>query len=345
MLSANLEVFFPELKGYFKCPVCLTDIPLHEESGISEAHIIPKAAKGKLKTYLCTKCNSTFGSQQDKWFGEWVRLANQETPTMLATNIRDGYFEIDGIKIHGNWRIDPQNKLCFYYYKDKNSPTVNELIEKKFREHPPRITVQVPLPLLRHQKMIEMGFLTAGYLMWFGVLGYSWVLQRHLDPIRQQILNPDKDILEARFIAYCQNIKWQPWIGLINIANEIALVTGIENFLVVFPPLDQPQIYSRLGNDFAGLIGSNIRPFCFSKPYYGPAICVTLDNRILVAPDMIGMIIQKDIPNILIHFDTEYPEPQILYPLSEDEAEQQMKSPEAIIRNMDIRPIEERNQS
>jgi hypothetical protein len=333
MLSDNLAVFFPELKGCFRCPVCLTDIPLDEKNRISEAHIIPKAAQGKLKTYLCAKCNSTFGKQQDKWFGEWVRLANQETPTVLATNIRDKYFELDGVKIHGEWKIDSNKNLCFYIHKDRNSPEVNKLVEKKFMNHPHQITVNVPLPVLRHQRMIEIGFLTAGYLLWFGVLGYSWVLQHHLDSIREQILNPEKNVLGVRFIAYCKHIKWQPWVGLMNIANETALVAGLENFLFVFPSIHQPEIYSSLGNDFSGLSGSNIRPLRFSQPFYGPAVCVTVNDRMLVAPDM---IMQRDIPTILIHFDTKYSEPQILYPLGESETDQHIKNPEAIIRNINM---------
>lgn len=91
MLSENLQVFYPSLKNHFMCPTCLRKIPLNEKHNISEAHIIPNSAGGKLKTYLCRDCNSMFGTKQDKWFGELIRIADDENASFLSTAIKDGY--------------------------------------------------------------------------------------------------------------------------------------------------------------------------------------------------------------------------------------------------------------
>jgi hypothetical protein len=67
--------FFPSTKNHFMCPTCLDKIPLTQKDLISEAHIIPESAGGKPETFLCRKkCNSFFGTNQDKWFGEIIRL-------------------------------------------------------------------------------------------------------------------------------------------------------------------------------------------------------------------------------------------------------------------------------
>jgi hypothetical protein len=70
----NLKCFYPDLNDYFICPTCFSKIPIKETGSISEAHIIPKAAGGSFKTFLCCKCNSLFGSHQDKWFGEFIKI-------------------------------------------------------------------------------------------------------------------------------------------------------------------------------------------------------------------------------------------------------------------------------
>ena len=54
MLSENLEMFYPEHKNSFMCSACFSVIPISNLDQISEAHIIPKSAGGKLKTF-CVK--------------------------------------------------------------------------------------------------------------------------------------------------------------------------------------------------------------------------------------------------------------------------------------------------
>jgi hypothetical protein len=50
--------------------------------------------------------------------------------------------------------------------------------------------ISIPMPILENRHLIDVGLITAAYLLWFRELGYSWALQRHLDPIREIILNP-----------------------------------------------------------------------------------------------------------------------------------------------------------
>ena len=287
MLSKNLEVFFPKLRDCFMCPTCLTAIPLHKKERITEAHVIPRAARGKLKTFLCKKCNSHFGTKQDKWFGEHLKLINKEIPTLLATDIKDGRFWLDDIQINGTWKIGQNKELIFYVLENLNPPWKNEYIKKKYKKHPPKVSLKVSIPILKQKRMIDMGFLTAAYLMWFGALGYSWVLQDHLNLVREQILNPEKNILKNNFIARCEGIRWkEPWYGLVTIAGEIVLAMGLEDCLIIFPPADRPEIYSKLGNDFSGYIGTDIRQIELRpRPYYGPPVWVMFDNRLMVVPN------------------------------------------------------------
>lgn len=333
MLSKSLEYFYPELKGYFLCPTCLTAIPLHNKKLITEAHIIPKKAQGRIRTYLCKKCNSLFGSKQDKWFGERVRLSIEDAASIFATDIRDGCFWIDNIRVNGHWEEKRNGGFSFYIHKDRNSPEINKLMQEKFGARPPKISLSFSIPILGQERMIEIGFLTAGYLMWFGALGYSWVLQSHLNTIREQILNPEKDILKAKFIAYCNKVKWKPWVGLITISGEIVLTMGLENAFVLFPPMDRPEFYSKLGNDFTGKIGKNIRPLQFwQKTYYGEPICLAFDNRMLVVPDK---MVDEGKPNLIMQFISGYDKAQLLYPVSKEKFNQETKSSGAIKIHID----------
>ena len=61
--------------------------------------------------------------------------------------------------------------------------------------------LKVPFPIMKESHQIDVGFLTAGYLMFFAMFGYSWVLQAHLDPVRKQILHPREEVNHPRLKA------------------------------------------------------------------------------------------------------------------------------------------------
>jgi hypothetical protein len=325
MLSHNLESFCPELKDHFMCPVCLTAISLDDKKRITRAHIFPKAAKGKLLTFLCDKCNGVLGTRQDKWFGEYLKILNQRAPSMPAIDIKDGFFFIDGIKVNGRWEEGEHGGLEFLIHIDRNPPKIIELMKQKFENQPPTFKVEFSLPILAKRKLVEVGLLTAGYLLWFRSLGYSWVLQGYLDPVREQILKPEEDILKTRFIAYCKGVRWSPWIGLVTISSEIMLTMGIEDSLVLFPPADRPNLYSTLCQDFQGKIGKNFRLLQFSlRPYYGPKVAVLFDNRYLVAPNMIRSMGLYD---LVIFFSSQDTRAVLLGPTTREISKELKKSP------------------
>ena len=49
-----------------------------------------------LATWLCRWCNSRFGTHQDKWLGEYLRLSKQENSSFLHAKHQAGFFEIGG---------------------------------------------------------------------------------------------------------------------------------------------------------------------------------------------------------------------------------------------------------
>jgi hypothetical protein len=322
--AANLHAHRPELREHFLCPTCLTVIPLQEKHRISEAHIIPKAAGGTAETYLGKKCNDRFGSRQDKWLGEWVRLAKDPARSLLSTKIKDGHFWIDEMKVNGSWERDQKGELFFHIHGPQNAPATITAIEQKFAARPWRVNVRVSLPLLRQQRMSMVGFLTAGYLMWFKALGYSWVLQPHLDPVREQIMHPEKDILGTSFFVFAEGQRWQPWIGLLSFEDELALTVGLDNVLVFFPPVDRPHLYSTLGR-LSEIPSPTIRTFQYpSRPYVGPAVHVAFKNRLLVSPDTEG---SGRCQPIFLYL-TEDMKAHRLYPISEERFQQIAQLPD-----------------
>ena len=323
MLSTNLKMFFPEYNNHFMCPTCQKVINIDRLCDISEAHIVPKSAKGTLKTFLCKNCNSIFGAKQDKWFGDIVRIANDRNPSILGTGIKERYFLIDGIKVNGHWERSQDGNLSFYIYEDKNSPNINELVNNKFRTNPKSIDVSFPLPILKNRHLINVGYLTAAYLMWFGYLGYSWALQNHLDIIRQQITNPDKEIIEPKYVFNVESVDWNPWVGLITFLDDVVPAFGLKKQLVILPPRDRPKYYDSLKNVETTISLSDIKVLELpSRPFYGPPVIVLYENRLITCPTLSNNS-YKDILTVLFTRDSK--EAKILKPIEKEEFDELKK--------------------
>jgi hypothetical protein len=145
-LAQHLHRFYPELSDCFVCPTCLAKIPLSKTSQISEAHIIPDAAGGRLRTYLCRDCNSMFGAKQDKWFGEYAHL-RKEKKDLLETRVKAGYFKIDGIRYGGTFTADRKHGLELIINKNRTEPEALKELERRSRmEGFDNAQISIPIP-------------------------------------------------------------------------------------------------------------------------------------------------------------------------------------------------------
>jgi hypothetical protein len=290
-VARSATLFYPECRDNFICPTCLGRVPVSDTDRITDAHILPKAVGGGLLTLLCKTCNNTFGAHQDRWMGELLRLVKTNS-TILKDGSQQGHFEIDGIRVNGRYRVREEGGLDLFVLPNKNSPPTLRILDDRFaqfRSGQKDLSVTLPLPLLANKRLVSVGFLTAAYLLWFKELGYSWALQNHLDDVRQQIRNPDAAVLSDNFNAWSTGATFKtPWIGVGKVGDETALMAGLANRIVFFPPADRPDgFYSRLPTDFSGMKIGDIRPLRFYKQhsFEGP-LGVLYGDRLIVAPDV-----------------------------------------------------------
>ncbi len=325
-ISRNLELFYPDLKGLFICPTCLKRISLNDMHLISEAHIVPKSAGGRLTTFLCRECNSLFGSNQDKWFGDVIDTEFLSRKSILYTSYKRSFFYIDGLKVNGRWEISSKNEFRFIICPNRNSPDVNDIVKKKFSRQIPNINVKIPFPILEKKELVNVGLLTAGYLMWFSVMGYSWVFQNHLNCVREQIVSPNKNIINN--YAFTVNSNHELWYGFSHIGKEYAPAFGINDLMVVYPPSDLPDLYKTLETNYQDTSLFKFHRFDTTKKKVVPPTILMYDNRVLIAPDTLENA--KDTLTIII-YSRDNPNGSFFTPISKEEFERNKNFNDTVI--------------
>jgi len=302
--NAALVQFDPAYAGQFVCPTCLRRYPVDALGDITEAHVIPQSAGGKLSTLNCRQCNSGAGGRQDKWFGEYLYLRSGNR-SLLATRHQTGTFNIDEVRVSGEFRVGPDGASEFYIWQNRTSPAaLRRLFEKVASRDVKGHSFHVPL--LANRKLVDVGALTSAYLLWFRALGYSWSLQSQLAPVRALIKDPASPLAARTFAAHLPGGFFdEPWIGIGKVAGELALLAAIGDHVVFFPPADSVDFYSKMPKDLRGAEFEDGRALRFDvrHAFEGP-IGVLYEGRHIIVPDVLRELGKVKDPSFL-HFSAD----------------------------------------
>lgn len=312
-LSEDLCKFDSNLNGKFMCPVCSDIYEARDKVNITDAHIIPEAAGGKLLTLLCRSCNSIFGSNQDKWFGEYLNVVLGKGKTVLSAKTKSKYVNINGESIRGDIKEMNGGDIHVYLYENHNPPGKLDALKLGAS-----MTMSFKIPLSEKTKLIEIGYLTAAYLMWFKQLGYSWAMQSHLKEIKEQIQNPNKSILENIYmIDISEHNVLSPWIGVLDIGDNAYPCAAIFDNLVVFPTFSDRSPYETIQGIFKKTKNVEFHSLNVSNAHnhVGPMV-LAYKNTMLVAPDIIssGKLIAENV----LFFPNSKDSPHWLKPVSKE---------------------------
>ncbi|MDM3870743.1 HNH endonuclease [Porticoccus sp. W117] len=287
-LARDLSKFDRKYKNIFICPTCLKTIELNAKK-ITDAHIVPDSVGGKELTLLCRPCNSKFGSNQDKWFGEYLDFLfkDEVEKNLFSTKTQPKYIEINGVRVRADVEQSTDSNIQVLMYEDRNPPGVIDSIN-----YSDSLTMSFEVPLLKNEHHVKVGYLTAAYLAWFKQLGYSWAFQSHLDIIRKQILNPNEEIMPACFLAnFPENKKIEPrvGVGIIEYLGASYPCCFVVDRLVLFPSYSHKSLYEDIEGEEGKQIKAKFYGVNISKAHEHVApMAVIHGGKLVIFPDKTG---------------------------------------------------------
>ncbi|TMV13309.1 HNH endonuclease [Arenibacterium halophilum] len=299
-ISRELETFDAGLKNIFKCPICLRDLPVgnidskDRQFSIDEEHIIPKSVGGKITIFLCKSCNNTAGSKHTKWLGEYIEIFEGKAPFHASGKKQKATATADGYTINGTLKVAEGGDLEFVALRSHSHPHA-------FEGHVnapsgSKLTVQVDVPAYRQEKLVGVGFLAAAYELWFKNFGYSFVLQKSLDIVREQISNPEEDIIDWCYTIDTEEyfgegqILREPAIGVMRFGQDHFAIAVIFNQIVILPSPTKQHPDRAHYKEIRHLLLSlkpQIAPR-FQNRCTGPGYMICGDD-LIVRPDMVDL--------------------------------------------------------
>ncbi len=226
------------VSGVYVCPLCLTphgrDCVKGPDPHLTLEDIPPKKAGGRPLVLTCRKCNNEAGHTIDARLGERVDLIealrgrpSTRPPKLTATfTTPNGEVDLKGLPAAG-----PSVRLH------------SEAVRRALGSGPAQLS-KITVPL--NDRGVQLSMLRAGFLAAFAQLGYHYALCSQLDRVREQIANPEDQIL-GQWVFYAVDPAQRQERSLMEIDEPVpCLVAMWDGFTIFLPVHDSPPGWENL---------------------------------------------------------------------------------------------------
>ncbi|MBS1556719.1 MAG: hypothetical protein JSU09_17505 [Bacteroidetes bacterium] len=256
LFSQNLEWvkehpsirFEPDFKNGYICPLCFDtflqkDLDSRLENFLTLEDIPPKSLGGKPLALTCKKCNSRSGHELD------IHLLNNlletDSKQFLPRSRSKATFELNGNEVNGVLEVDTKGGLTLNLQTQRSNPDqakkfMSDLIPPRTIYnpifHPHKMyengfktpTFHMKLNKISNERRAEVALLRVAYLIAYSTLGNAFLINGGLYKVREQLLNPDKEILSKVFWLNYDFPKEMEGVNIITLPKELRC------FLVIF---------------------------------------------------------------------------------------------------------------
>jgi hypothetical protein len=249
LIKSHPEISFkPDFEDGYICPLCFdpyfeSDLSPKSKNPLTLEDVPPKSLGGNPKILTCRECNSKSGHILDNHLLK--RLREIDSMEFLPNSEYKTTFSINGHNTNGMVKVDQDGKVVFDIQpKWSNPESTKQFMKDVF---PPR-TIYNPLfhpekqfeqystnkftfkkPSNSDERRGEVALLRIGYLLAFSILGNAFLINGGLIGVREQILNPDKDILPKVFWIKYDFPKELMGINIIKSPKELRCFLAIFN--------------------------------------------------------------------------------------------------------------------
>jgi len=279
-IKENPKITFkPDFAEGYICPLCLQiftrdSLNASLTNHLSIEHNPPRSLGGKSEILTCKECNSKAGHQLDNHLlNQLLALDFMEGNPHSAIRARlnsDVYQVTSNLTItsDGTYHINidsknshPAHVKNFLQNRSYSFIVTDHFLNNEKQQLGTNWNLKFSLfpHILPNERFSAISLLKIAYLITFQVFGYIFIINPHLCKVREQIRNPEKDILPKVFWLKYDFPDEALGINIINRPAELVcilvvfdLVTPSSNrrFAIALPGLNKSanQIYEHIEN-------------------------------------------------------------------------------------------------
>ncbi len=243
--NSSLKKTFDKGYGCY-CPICLNYFNEEEsnskENPLTFDHNPPKSLGGKNGVLTCKNCNSKAGYKIDKEILVTlleIDFMNFRPNSELRTKLFND--STKGKGVNANVKIDKKGEFIIDINSKNNNPIIQEELINSFEYSytsslltssneiiSSKLSFDFNKPNKRNEKSASISLLKIAYLMAFEKLGHIILFSKNMEIVRNQIKNPEKDIIKNPFWI---NFKFPDNMLGVNIITK---PKELRSFLIVY---------------------------------------------------------------------------------------------------------------
>lgn len=193
--ARGFENVLPTEEDWYLCPLCLDVIFTVDELATGELsveHVPPRSLGGRELVLTCRECNNKGGSSFDAEANKQQRLL--QFLSGESGEPQTAMFSVGDITTRVEMHVNGQTGMFLVGIPHINNPADMDRMDEHLRMLSETRTPDVRFkatPQLRYSPdRARVSWIRAAYLAAFALFGWTYILQRVLQPIREQLINP-----------------------------------------------------------------------------------------------------------------------------------------------------------
>lgn len=217
----------PNDDPYYACPCCLLAFPFDAVAAqaLTIEHVPPEALSGKAMLLTCKRCNNEAGTDFDSHAYKRAEFHNMMSGRGMKRPMR-AVFEAGGIKINGEaqssgngWYLEGVPRQNRRENLDAHDEALRALSDRgEASDFKFTITERYST------ERADVSWIRSAYLAAFSALGWSYILQPALDPIRQRFKSDASSVLPS---IICFNPETETDAREMMIVQEPQALSGL----------------------------------------------------------------------------------------------------------------------
>lgn len=238
----------------YVCPLCGKEHP--EESAksgeLTLEDIPPQSIGGKGLLLTCKNCNSLAGSKLEIFIKnlqdmqEFERIVIGDTTSDATTSgniiINDEIYRVNIRQLDDITEI----KLI----ENANDPNKINALNKYMRslstnDNWDGIEFKIDKTIKFDSRLLKIAYLKSGFLLITAMLGYTYAFDNRLSVVREQISNPEINLLDSSFWTEPREGQFFPRNSIVLVSNPLPLfLVTFDDCAVILPnPSSPPALY------------------------------------------------------------------------------------------------------